>query len=103
MQYTDQFPDVAFYEAGVFELILAIFGTKAKAWKHEQEWRLVRQNRVGPLVYPPAMLDGIILGMRIDEEDEKLVRDWVTKHPSPVEILRVRNVSRSFELEVVDG
>jgi hypothetical protein len=78
-----------------------VFGTKAEAWAHEQEWRLVLPKHWGNLKVPPEMIDGVVMGMRIQPAVEATVRSWVANRNPKVELLRVVHKPQSFELEVV--
>jgi hypothetical protein len=69
VKYTRDFPAVNYYKAGLHKFISAILGTKARAWKHEQERRIILPSITGKVLFPPAMLDGVILGMRISKQN----------------------------------
>ena len=77
VQYQAEFPEVNWYTASTFNRLRAILGTKAIAWKHEGEWRIVLVNRTGYLKIPRRMIDGVVFGMRTDRETEKTIREWV--------------------------
>lgn len=101
VSYADAFPEVNFYESGIHDFIKTILGTKAKAWEHEQEWRLILVNDFGKMAFPSFMLDGIILGMRIGRDDENTIKEWIGLREPHTQLLRVRNKERSFDLEIV--
>ena len=50
---------------------------------------------------PPGMIGAVILGLRIDKGSEQRIKRWVEERAVGTELLRVQNVSDSFELEVV--
>jgi hypothetical protein len=101
VHYQREFPTVNYYKSKTSELLFTVLGTKSLAWKHEQEWRLVLPVTCGPVRIPPPMVDGIILGMRIDPEAEAAVREWVARRSPAVELLRVVNCPNSFDLQLV--
>jgi Protein of unknown function (DUF2971) len=101
VQYSKDFPVVNFYKATKDEFLRTILGTKSVAWQHEEEWRLVLRGTVGYVSLPPAMIDGVVLGMRTDPNAEATIREWLKDRVPPVELLRVRHRPRSFVLEVV--
>jgi hypothetical protein len=101
VRYQDDWPDVNYYTSSTTQFIATILGTKSSAWKHEEEWRLVLVGTSGYVRLPAAIIDGIILGMRIDSVAEKAVRGWIEKRLPTVEVLRVVHRPRSFELQLV--
>lgn len=101
VQYQTHFPDINFYSDTNHYLLRTVLGTKAVAWAHEQEWRLVLVGYQGLLRLPLKMIDGVIMGMRIDPDDERSLREWIEKRESKIELLRVSNRPRNFELKIV--
>lgn len=101
VRYETEFPNVNYYGSTINEFVATLLGTKSVAWKHEEEWRLVWVGNSGCVQVPPAMIDGVILGMRIDPEAEATVRGWVEQRSPKVELLRLVHRPNSFELEVV--
>ncbi len=97
VRYRSEFPDFSYYKSSDFGFVHNIVGTKAKAWEHEQEWRIVLVDHVGYLTLPPGMIDGVILGMRISPQSEAAVRSWV-KQRGALKLLRIVHKPRSFEL-----
>jgi hypothetical protein len=75
-------------------------GTKAKAWEHEREWRLVLINCVGPVRIPPEMIDGVILGLRTDKKCEEEIRQWIKERKAPTKLFRVTNEEDSFLFKI---
>lgn len=101
VHYSEKPPCINFFDADAFDLAQGIFGTKAKAWEHESEWRIVLLNRTGVVRIPPSMIDGVILGLRSDEDSARRIRQWAKERPVPTEVLRVVNEKDSFALRVV--
>lgn len=102
VHYSEKLPCINFYDADAFDLAQGMFGTKAKAWEHESEWRIVLLNRTGIVRIPPRIIDGVILGLRTDEDSERKIRQWVKeRRPVPTEVLRVLNEKDAFALKVV--
>lgn len=98
-------PELNYYDiAGDREHFLATeLGTKFKGWEHEEEWRLISVLQSGELELPYEMLDGIILGVQIEEKEEELIREWVKERGLNIEILRASRVDNSFELELTNA
>jgi len=100
VNYTDDFPTVPYYEEDSVEAKRKILGTKATAWRHEQEWRIVLVGKTGDFRLPRGMVDGVILGLRTPDDVEGKVRDWIREANRPIDLMRVRHRERSFTLEV---
>ena len=103
LKYCTQFPRINYFNSTLPDFVLGILGTKAVDWEHEAEWRLVVVNRTGHVRLPPAIIDGVILGLRIAKDDEDAVRSWVKARPVKTAILRIRHKPGSFELEAVSA
>jgi hypothetical protein len=101
VQYATKFPEINFYKASTFKFLATMLGTKADAWKHEEEWRLVLVGITGYVRIPREMINGIILGMRTDPKSEDTLRRWIDGRSPAVELLRVANRTNSFELELI--
>ncbi len=99
--YQDDFPKISYYAATRADLITTVLGTKSRAWAHEQEWRLVLVGRTASIKIPAAMIDGVVLGMRIDPSHEEAVRAWIDERTPQIELLRVIHKPGSFALDVV--
>ncbi len=92
--YEDACP--SFYQDTRFKRVRAMVATKTNDWSHEQEWRMVRPH--GPMTFPPAALDGVVMGCRIDPNDEDRVRVVLAKRELPVELLKAREAEGEFKL-----
>jgi hypothetical protein len=47
VQYAKDFPRVSLYDPDRLGFIQNTLGTKAEAWQHEEEWRLIAIGRSG--------------------------------------------------------
>lgn len=65
-----------------------ILFTKLDKWSYEDEWRLISGNGCGSKPFTPQILKEIILGARITEESEALVRSWIKWRWHPVKLRR---------------
>jgi hypothetical protein len=101
VMYRDAPPKVNFYTESTAKLLATLLGTKAKAWQHEEEWRLVIQNKVGLIGVPPTLIDGVILGLKTPAAVEQEIRGWILLRKAPTELLRIRIKEGSFDLETV--
>jgi hypothetical protein len=100
VQYSNQFPSIKYYETPTPELIAKVVGTKAKAWEHEKEWRIVLVNHTGYVQIPHTMIGGVVFGLRTDYQVEQQIRSWTKMIPTPLQFFRIKHRRNSFELEV---
>ncbi len=101
VNYCTEFPAINYYRCKTLDLMRMVLGTKASAWAHEQEWRLVLVGRCGPIKLPPSIIDGVVFGMRLDRGIETEIRQRIALNERRIELLRVVHKPNSFELEVV--
>lgn len=74
--------------------------TKAEFWRYEQEWRIVDPyNGPGSRGFAPELLDAVILGANIRDEDEAMVREWVAKRP--IAFLRARIDDERYRMKII--
>jgi hypothetical protein len=69
--------------------------------EYETEWRIALRDHTGYISIPLRMIDGVIFGLRTDQECQAQIRSWANERAVGVELLRIRNKNDSFELEVV--
>nr|NJM00895.1 DUF2971 domain-containing protein [Desulfobacula sp.] len=102
MDYDNNFPKTNFYKDSTEDFVREIFGTKAKCWEHEKEWRFITISKVGKVQCPILRLDAIIFGLKTNRKGYKeLIRDWIGNKGETIELLQVKNKRRSFELEII--
>jgi len=102
IKYTNTFPNTNYYTSDTENFIKSILGTKAKAWAHEAEWRFIINNKIGIIQSPMIQLSGIVTGMRTSKEDVESIRKWVAESGKPIELYRIENKYRTFELQLVE-
>lgn len=100
--YAKRFREIAFYESTWFRRIEALLATKADAWGHELEWRIVRTSGNGDTSFKPEALDGVILGCRMSAADRALVEDMIGRRQHPTELLRA-SVGPGYKLTISPG
>jgi hypothetical protein len=103
VRYLKEFPKINYYRTETPDLIDVVFGSKAAAWSHECEWRLILVNRVGKLKVVPSIIDGVILGLNTPADYEASIRRWIGERNAPTELLRIQNRPGSFDLDVVSA
>lgn len=102
VNYATDFPeDVSFYSDDRYGFVQSTLGTKADAWKHEEECRLVLVGKSGYIRLATGTIDGVIFGLRTPDDVENSVRQWVNDASNRIEIMRVTHRPKSFLLEIV--
>jgi hypothetical protein len=101
VHYADEFPTVNFYTSDRDEILQATLGTKARAWEHEHEWRLITDGHQGYRTILPGMIDGVIFGLRTPTATEQATRGWLKGRRPRIKLERIQLRPRSFVLEVV--
>jgi hypothetical protein len=101
VNYAKDFPRVSLYDSDRLRFVQHTLGTKAEAWQHEEEWRLIAIGRSGITRMPTGMIDGVVLGLRTPSQVESEIRGWIAKAGRKIELMRVRHRANSFALEVV--
>jgi hypothetical protein len=101
VDYSKDFPRVSAYDPDRLGSFQKTLSTKAEAWRHEEEWRLITIGRSGIIHMPKMMIDGVVLGMRTPPQVESRVRCWIAEAGREIQLMRVRHAPNSFALEVV--
>jgi len=101
VDYRAQYPALPFVTASRLQLVHTLIGTKASQWQHEAEWRLVlRSGEAGLVPFKPSVLDGVIMGCRITDDNAALVRSLTSERKPPVKVLRARTMDREYRLQI---
>jgi Protein of unknown function (DUF2971) len=103
VHYESALPTYNYYKSDTMDMLRTALSTKAEAWAHENEWRIVLPNHVGLLAMPYEMIDGVVLGVRTTPSAEAHVRTWAAQRADagrPIEILRVSNIPDTFDLRL---
>jgi hypothetical protein len=100
--YEDERPCVRIGAETEESLLRKILFTKARRWDYEEEWRLVQyRGRPGVRVLNPDILDGVILGARIDSADEDAVRSAIAEAASKIELFKAVEDRDDYKLVIV--
>jgi hypothetical protein len=100
--YGNEYPEVEFFDdsdlPGQFE---SIFLRKYSGWAYENEWRVIDYiNGPGVRPYPPALLTGVIFGMKTTGADKDRVRDCLEKRGQHVELLQAMPQERNYQMRL---
>jgi hypothetical protein len=101
VRYCDDYPKIQFFRDDVDTRISGLIGSKAKAWEHEEEWRLVAKGHVGLVSFPPEFVSAIIFGLRTPEAVKAQIRRCTEVRSHAVGYFQMRTKPKSFDLEVV--
>lgn len=81
--------------------IVNVIYTKSKSWKYEKEWRIVYPTG-GIEIDSPGQLSEIIIGLRCNEKDKKLITRAAQRINPSIKIKKIVTKPRSYRLEVVE-
>ncbi len=78
VEYASEFPEVNYLSDDYMRQMKANILTKASAWSHEREWRVIDRDRGrGVRQFSPELLVAVIFGARTSQEDRKDIISWV--------------------------
>lgn len=101
--YSDDYPQVDFFNTPHEKQVDLIFLTKFSGWAYEREWRIVDHERgPGLRTYPRELLKEVIFGLRMSSEDKARIRAWVSRRGHPVELYQAVRHEQSFSVVVQD-
>ena len=75
---------------------------KAQFWDYEKEWRIIEHDAGhGKQLFPLHLLHSVILGMRISEPHEQLIRAWAAQMKHKPSVVKVVPTENSYGLMLV--
>jgi hypothetical protein len=78
--------------------------TKAEFWQYENEWRFSDyKGGRGLREIPADALTGIILGAKISDKNEKMVRGWIADRSAAIELKRAKFDEEHFRLNLIQA
>ncbi len=103
VRYSGEYPRARTSDSPVDQMEANLL-TKAAAWKHEAEWRVIDTNDgPGYRQFNPTLLTGVILGARISPQDESVVRGWIAEGPVTPRLYRAIEKEEEYGLDIVDA
>jgi hypothetical protein len=101
VEYASEFPEVDYLSDGDMRKLKANILTKASAWSHEREWRVIDRVR-GPGVrqFSPEVLVAVIFGARMSQEDRKEIISWIEARRNKPQLYEACLKDRVYGLEV---
>lgn len=89
-------------DAPIENAVSRIFTSKAKAWEHEEEWRMVT-SEPGPLHFEPEFLAQVCFGLGTSAADRACITSIAKRHnPEVVLTEAVRSAKADFVIEYRD-
>ena len=85
----------------IIGLLKKVLMSKAPAWRHEQEARIVRPTS-GLFALPRETLTHVIFGLQTSQQDEKLIRSLVDKYYNRVNFGRVVRTNDDFGIGTIE-
>ena len=102
VHYQDEVPSFNFYKPeNELEIVRATVLTKASHWKYEEEYRIV-DMRQGPGMHalPKGIISGVILGLRMPEEQRQRVREVVKGCGTEILVYEARRREGAYGLQI---
>ena len=85
----------------IIGLLKKVLMSKAPAWEHEQEARIVRPKS-GVFALPRGTLTHVIFGLQTSQQDQKVVRSLVDKYYDGVRFGRVVRTDDDFGIGTIE-
>lgn len=101
--YSEEYPRVRSSDPPI-DRMRANLLTKAAAWKHETEWRVI-DTKSGPgyRQFKPSLLTAVILGARISPEDESVVCGWIAEGPVNPRVYRAVKKDEEYGVNIIEA
>lgn len=103
VKYSEEYPRALTSDPPIDQMEANLL-TKAAAWKHEAEWRVI-DTKSGPgyRQFNPSLLTGVILGARISPENESVVRGWIAEGPANPRLYRAVEKDEEYGLNIIEA
>jgi hypothetical protein len=108
VQYVTAYPEIDYLACDDGTEFKRIFMSKYESWQYEKEWRVVyfEQQHLNAhsrrLTYTSELLEAVIFGYRMPEEERVRVSDLLSQAGRHVSLLEAQLKAKSFELNVVE-
>jgi hypothetical protein len=103
VHYSEEYPRANLMELGEPEDYNNLLLTKSTDWAYEKEWRVIKSPNEGgsqKYKFSNELLTGVILGARIEPQNQKLVLEWVRDYPSEVKVFRSKINDKFYRLDI---
>ncbi len=99
--YPDEYPQLIPTPNNHDSLFVSRFHIKAPQWSYEKEWRLIliRDNNTR-LILDSGIIDHVILGLNINDENEKEIKQILRENSYRVNLYKAKRVPNKFGIDV---
>lgn len=75
--------------------------TKSNHWAYENEWRIIDHiNGPGVQVFPDHLFEGVILGCKMSEEHQSLLKGWCQQRKRPVNVYQAEQSPKTYSIDI---
>lgn len=96
--YSEERPVVDMIDDSLLDWSRKALLTKAQCWRYEREWRVFDVQQSGFHAFRPGLLDAVILGALISEENRARVSAWVKARTPPTKLIQARFDDKKFRV-----
>jgi len=100
VQYEELYPSLTAYDEMTLDWTRRHLSTKAKAWEHEAEWRII-WRQPGLNRFPAEDISGVILGARIPLQDRAEIISWIRESRARPLLYEARTKTAAFGVDIV--
>lgn len=99
VNYADTYPEIDLYNTSDADKATLSFLTKFTEWSYEREWRILDHDTgPGTREYPPELLKSVTFGVKMKEEDKLLIKQWLARRSTPVQLYQATQSKDRFEV-----
>lgn len=91
--------DLLFEEEHSFESLRKLLSFKSKDWEHEEELRLLHQEKNKEFGYPRYALKAIYFGLKTNQTDLEIICSLVKSHNPKIRFFKMKRLETKFGLE----
>jgi hypothetical protein len=97
--YTEELPSIDYFKyKNEWERYGVLFGTKAKYWDHEKEWRLISLGQNGTIRLVSSMLRSVTFGVKTPNWHKEILKMWIKKRKIKIDIYEASWIEGRFKL-----
>lgn len=100
VHYEKQYPSLSVYDELTLDWVRRYLSTKARAWEHEEEWRILWQ-KPGVNQFPAEDLSGLIFGARVPPRDRAEILGWIAASRATPALYQAQPKVASFGVDIV--
>ena len=102
VRYETEYPILNPLQKSTHDNLVSSLFHKGDFWRYEKEWRIVEFNGgCGVQRFPLHLLDSVILGMRISQPHEQLIRSWAARMKHKPSVQKIAATENSYGLRLM--